>query len=190
MNKTKASDKFIVICTPGTLCQGYSSPMIKTFDDYGHAYEQAQKSLLSLCAQGYMISANEEDIKHDGKDRRTQWFLTLGEDEGYFVQILRIEPIPCEDGAFRLPKYLAYDQIYNSHDWLFDYVSCRCHVSTIALNSRGFDNDFMRFKELTAELYEHVFIELDDMDDGKQRYVTLDDDDVCIHYYKIQYNEA
>ena len=62
-------------------------------------------------------------------------------------------------------------------------------VSTIALESRGFDKDFMRFKELTHELYEHVFLELDDMDDGKQTYVTLDDDDVCIHYYKIQYHE-
>lgn len=188
-NKTQASDQYVVISTPGTLCEGYSMPYIKQFNDYGVAFEDARKALISLCSHGYTISSKEDDVKHDSAGRRVQWHLTCGDDEGWYVQIIKIEPYEIDFDKYSMPKYLAYDQIYNSHDWLYDYVECRCHVASIAMNSRGFDQDFMKFKELTAELYEHVFIELDDMDEGQQSYVTLDDDDVCIHYFKIKYDE-
>lgn len=188
MNKTKASDKYIVISTRSNLCEGYSDPIITTHDDYGHAYDFVQRVLIQLCCDDWMINTKKEEVKHDDKGRRIQWNLTYQE-EGHYVQIVKIEPYEVDIDKYEMPTYFVYDQITNTHEWLFDYVECRCQVSTIALESRGFDKDFMRFKELTHELYEHVFLELDDMDDGKQTYVTLDDDDVCIHYYKIQYHE-
>ena len=48
MNKTKASDKYIVISTRSNLCD-YSDPIITTHDDYGHAYDFVQRVLIQLC---------------------------------------------------------------------------------------------------------------------------------------------
>lgn len=179
-------DQFVVVGTTATLCEGYSDPTFATFDDYGFAYEYLSKKMLPFLNDGYSI--NNNDIKYDGKNRRTLWNLSNKDDDGYLFIIYQVEPIMKDDGSYVMPKYLAYDQIYSGVEWLWDYVELRCHVSNIALHSRGFDQDFMRFNELTHELYEHVFYELDDMDENILKYVTLDDDDVCIHYHKIQYN--
>lgn len=190
MNKTKASDQYVVISTPAGLSKNYSDPKIKTFVDYGHAFGFVQSELIALCSQGLYIANEPRNL--DDASRRTYWYLDdrqteMGDD--HIVRIIKIQPYEIEVDKYKLPKYMLYDQIHDTVEWLFDYVECRCHVSTIALESRGFDRDFMKFNERTHELYEHVFIELDDMDDGKQIYVTLDDDDVCMHYYKIQYHE-
>ena len=32
-NKTQASDQYVLISTPGTLCEGYSMPYIKQFKE-------------------------------------------------------------------------------------------------------------------------------------------------------------
>lgn len=187
MNKTKASDRYVAVSTPSGLCSGYSEPTFKVFDDRGEIELWVNNHLTHLCMMGYTIDLDEQTKKFDDKGRRTRWQLTHGEDD-HVVSIHRVDPIEVELDHYQYPNYLVYDQIYESVEFLRDYVEIMCYVVNVALHSRGFSQDFMTFNKLTHELYEHVFFDLDDMHDGKQEYVTIDEDDTCLHLYKIQYN--
>ena len=48
------------------------------------------------------------------------------QEEGHYVQIVKIEPYEVDIDKYKMPTYFVYDQITNTHEWLFDYVECRC----------------------------------------------------------------
>ena len=183
-NKTKVSDHYVMVSSRSTFCEGYSEPTFSTWFDYGLAHQAVKAELLKLCAMGWTISKTE--VEHDENGRRKQWHLVSG-DDGHDVHIVRVSPEMIEPDVYAKAEYLVYDQQFNTWDLVFGHMETRLHMANQAMHSKGYDQEFMKFNQETNEIYKEALDSLVDLDEGLIPYITIDEDDNCLHYYKMKF---
>jgi hypothetical protein len=92
-----------------------------------------------------------------------------------------------EPDVYAKAEYLVYDQQFNTWDLVFGHMETRLHMANQAMHSKGYDQEFMKFNQETNEIYKEALDSLVDLDEGLIPYITIDEDDNCLHYYKMKF---